>query len=194
MADIINSTPNASIPVPSTSYKMRKFVTTDLTYEFHVKCPACNIYSTTLSAKCKCTECERMLTTVESEYFIYIPIKQQLIKSINENFARINSYLSECNTKEGIISDVFDSILHRKARTKYQNATVLSLVLNLDGARVHKCSGKSLWPMQFYQYFLPPYGIFLKIYWLQKSPICMNFYPHYSTSWIQFTKRVEFIF
>lgn len=156
MAEVVNATPNASIQVPSTSYKMRKFIKSDIEYKFYVQCPNCNDYSSTTSSKCECITCGRTLTTVESNHFVYIPLKQQLIKSIHENFARINSYRLERNKKKDIICDVYDSILYKQAEAKYQNATVLSLSFNTDGANVHKCSSKSLWAIQFYQNFLPP--------------------------------------
>lgn len=159
MADIVNKTPNASIQIPSTIYSIRKFVRPDLEYEFHIQCSECKIYSSSTSSSiCKCISCEKKLTTVESKHFVYIPIKQQLLKSVDENFSRITSYELDRNnnSKDGIIRDVYDSILHKQVQAKYQNTRVLSLAVNTDGATVHKCSSKSMWAIQLYQNFLPP--------------------------------------
>lgn len=158
MAEIVNRTPNASIQVPSTKHTMKKFVKPDLNYEFHIHCSKCKIYTSSISSKCNCVGCGKKLTTAESNHFVYIPLKQQLLKSINENFARITSYEFDRNnnSKSGVIRDVYDSILHQQAQAKYQNATILPLAINTDGAVVHKCSKKSLWAIQLHQNFLPP--------------------------------------
>lgn len=158
MSEIVNETPNASIQVPSTVYSIKKFIKPDLKYEFHIQCSKCCIYSPTISSQRNCIRCGKKLTTVESNHFVYIPIKQQLLKSVNENLARITSYELDRNTnsKIGVIRDVYDSILHQQVQAKYQGTTILPLAINTDGATVHKCSNKSLWAIQFYQNFLPP--------------------------------------
>lgn len=158
MTEIVNSTPNASIQVPSTLHTMKKFVKPELKYEFHLQCSKCNIYSSTSSSRCNCIACGEKLTTVESNHFVYIPLKQQLLKSIDENFARITSYEFDRknNSESDVIRDVYDSILHQQVQAKYQSATVLPLSIITDGAVVHKCSRKSLWAIQMYQNFLPP--------------------------------------
>lgn len=158
MSQIINKTPSASIQVPSTVYKMRKFIKPGLIYEFHIQCSKCNIYTATESSKGNCTKCGKNLNTIESNYFVYIPIKQQLMKSIEDHLPRIKSYESDRdrNSEDGIIRDVYDCILHREVQAKYKSATVLPLAINTDGASVHKCTHKSLWAIQIYLNCLPP--------------------------------------
>lgn len=173
MSEIINKTPGASIHVPSTPYRMRKFIKPDLTYEFHIECSKCKIYTSSISSKFNCTGCGKKLTTVESNHFVYVPLKQQLLKSIGKNISRIKSYEIERNENRtaGIIRDMHDSVLHQQVQDKYKNATILPLTINTDGAVVHKCSKKSLWAIQIYLNCLPPV-----LRYIPKNILVVGFY------------------
>lgn len=128
--------------------------------EFHIKCDHCQTYSsttcTTSPAVTKCVECQKILTTSASEYFIYIPIRQQLLEVVNKNCNEIISYQSECSGNEKFISDVHHSIQFKQTQNRYKQAIILSLVVGTDGVVVHKRSNKSLWAIQLYQNYIHP--------------------------------------
>lgn len=158
MARIINLTPNASVEVPATTHNIKKLVQPDISFEFHIECTKCKIYSATKISKSftGCKQCSQTLKTQNSNHFVYFPMKQQLIKSVNEHFNQINSY-QMCNEEnDSTISDVHDSVSHKRVLNKYKNVNILSLTVNTDGASVHKSTTKSLWAIQCYQNYLPP--------------------------------------
>lgn len=137
-------TPNASISVPTTTYSIKKLVDCDINFEFHIKCSGCKVFSSTASEKSitKCVICDQTIKAMNSEHFIYIPIKQQLMKTVSENFDQIMSHLSGIKDSSSIMTDVHHSTLHKKIYVKYKNVKILSLSVNTDGAMVHKTSSK----------------------------------------------------
>lgn len=157
MAKIVNMTPNASIEVPTTTYKIKNLVESNLKFEFYIECTKCKDFSPTKTSKSftECSSCGQMLKTQGSNHFVYFPIEQQLIKSVNENFNLINPHQMSNDVNGSIIRDVYDAILHKNVFTKYTNVNILSLVVNTDGASVHKSATKSLWAIQCYQNYLP---------------------------------------
>lgn len=157
MARIVNLTPNASIEIPTTTYSIKKLVQADINFEFHVECTKCKIYSATKISKSftECKQCGQTLKTQNSNHFVYFPIKQQIVKSVNEHINQINSYPMCDDINDSIIRDVYDSAIHKRVLNKYKNAEILSLTVNTDGASVHKSTIKSLWAIQCYQNYLP---------------------------------------
>lgn len=75
MAKIINSTPNAAVKVPSTKYKIQKFVAPVFKYEFHVQCKTCKSYVNNVNITC----CGSILKNIKSDHFVTIPIEQRLL-------------------------------------------------------------------------------------------------------------------
>lgn len=156
-SELVNSTPNASIRIPTSTYKIKKVIQSGYKTEFHIQCAKCQNYSVTTSTKSQiaCEFCSNNIKASDSNYFVYIPIKQQLLKSINENFEQIQSSQAN-NTESTVISDVHDSIQHKRIQGKYKNAMVLSLAAFTDGIVMHKSSSRSVWVIQIAQNFLHP--------------------------------------
>lgn len=156
MARIVNV--NSPIEVPTTKYSIKKLVKPDIMYEFHVECTNCKTFSATKTSKSftECASCGRTLRTQNSNHFVYFPIKQQLIRHVNENFNQIISHRMCNDENDVIIRDVYDSIIHKNVQNKYKNVKILSLAVNTDGASVHKSNTKSLWAIQCCQNYLSP--------------------------------------
>lgn len=155
MADIVNITPNASIRVPHTIYKIKKMVKTDFTFQYYVECSQCKSYSTSSSndMRLKCDSCESDIKRTISNFFVYIPLEQQIRKSLDEKFDEVMGYKPEDDGN--FMTDVHHSLQFIKAETKYASSKILPFTVGTDGAVVDG-SGKSLWAIQLYQNYLKP--------------------------------------
>lgn len=156
MAQIVNSTPNSSIRVPSTRYKLKNTMSSQLLIEYHVRCIKCKKYSVTTKPDVRsiCNFCNWSISTSDSDYFVYIPLLPQLQKIINDNFEEIFSY--PASEEENVITDIHNSIQFKKVAAKYNKSKILSMVVCTDGAAVFRSSRKSLWAIQLYLNFLKP--------------------------------------
>lgn len=78
MARIVNSTPGSVIKVPETKYLIKKCIEPKFKLETHAKCRRClNYYGNTCS-EIRCNSCDIPIKATNSDYFIYIPVKEQL--------------------------------------------------------------------------------------------------------------------
>lgn len=155
IAKIVNSTPNASIKVPTTQYKIKKLLNPALTFEYHMHCSVCQVYLSSTKSSVECEKCKKLLKTTNSNYFIYIPIKQQIEKFVKENFDQINAYRANIDADD-TMTDIHDSSEYKRIRAKFDDVKILSFVVNTDGIAVHNSSCKSLWAIQLYQNYLHP--------------------------------------
>lgn len=95
-----------------------------------------------------------------NNYFVYIPIEQQLRESIVRNWKGIMEYADarkhiEFNANQPI-SDIHDGKIFQELQKKYPDTFNLSLVVNTDGVKLFDKTSWSLWPILIYQNFLPP--------------------------------------
>lgn len=80
-------------------------------------------------------------------FFIELPLREQLITKISEN----NILEFDTSTNSNCISDIFDGELYKSLRRKIGNVPLITLTLNTDGVRVFKSKRKaSLWPIQLF--------------------------------------------
>lgn len=155
MASVINATPNGSIKVPSTKYKLKMLIPPALNTEIHIKCVNCGNYMSSAKSQTECELCKVLIKTTDLDYFVYIPIKQQLLLTLSRNLSDIILYATTVSLSNQI-SDLQNAELFKNAQKKYPNAILLPLILNTDGAKVFKSNQKSLWLIQAYQAYLPP--------------------------------------
>lgn len=156
-AQLINETPGANIKVPKTHHVLRKSMKPCYDFEVHIECIQCKRYIATESQNDKevtCEKCRKTLNKNNSNYFIFIPFKQQLQSMINEHLENILSVNQKCSNSN-VMMDIQSGNIYKNIATKFSNSIILSLVLNTDGANVFKSSTKSLWPIQLYQNYLP---------------------------------------
>lgn len=157
MAKIINATPNSSIQIPSTKYKIRKLIQPHIKSELHIKCNDCLNYTSTSTNEIECSFCHKPLKTTGSCYFAYIPVEQQLKQSVQRNIDDILAYdLTMQNGKEHEIADIHHSILYKNAQKKHPFSIILPIIINTDGIKVFRSGNKSLWLIQIYQCYLKP--------------------------------------
>lgn len=150
-ANLINSTPGAKIRIPSTMYTIKKQVPLLFEPEYYIQCAPCKSYSTI-----ECELCGKQLKRANSKYFVYIPLKPQLIKSIHDHFNEIITYDKNFIENSDLIRDMQDGLIYKNVRAKYPNSVILPLVENTDGAKIFKSTIGSIWPLQLLQCFLKP--------------------------------------
>lgn len=155
MAQIMNLMDDASIKIPESKYRIIKQIDPQFKIELHIYCANCKKYTPTTVPTVSCQTCTKQLKTAHSNYFVYIPIEQQLRKVIDEHWDEITSYPNSPNDKN-VMKDIYDSIIYKKVKAKYESCCVLSLVGSTDGAKVFENNSKSLWAIQIYQNYLHP--------------------------------------
>ena len=91
-------------------------------------------------------------------FFLYIPLKQQLIDLLND--PKLHSYLTnrDLTTQTIHISDITSSLLYKKLVQKHHlSGNDITLTWNTDGVPVFKSSLYSIWPIQCMVNELPPH-------------------------------------
>lgn len=155
MAKIMNTTPSASINIPTTKHEIKKMIQPLFKHEFYIKCSQCVNYLVSATSSVNCCQCKVLNKCIDSDYFIYVPIKDQLLHTLNRNFDTIISYAKSVVEHE-TISDIHCAEIYKNVQNRYPNSTLLPLIVNTDGAKVYKTNHKSLWMIQVAQAFLPP--------------------------------------
>lgn len=135
-----------------------------------VKCNKCKQYTKLDSEnriQAKCSRCSNGLKMTETNYFVSLPIKQQIVKSVKDNWTYIKKFVNDSESKPNVISetknqyvisDAHDGSILRNVLDKYRDCelNILSLMINVDGANKFKSNSKSVWPIQLIQNYLPP--------------------------------------
>lgn len=155
MGQIVNTTPNASVNVPCTKYKLKKLLQPIFATEIHIKCNQCSNYNPSAKSATLCESCEIPINTTKSDYFIYISIREQIAKSVNCNIDEILTYYAAASEKNEM-TDIHNALSFKRFQEKYPNFIILPLIFNVDGVKTYKSSAGSLWLRQIYQYYLSP--------------------------------------
>lgn len=128
----------------------------NLNFLFHIQCKLCKSYVTLKNGQ-KLEHCGRILNIKKEEYSCTIPLKQQLIKCLTENFFEIVEFLSDAEIERPVISDIYDSEVFKTRRNRVSTEKIiLSLALNSDGISIFNGVKSSVWPIQIIFNFLPP--------------------------------------
>lgn len=155
--NVVNRTPNAAIKIPATKYKIDKFMKPIFESQIQIKCKQCSNYISSLKSKTQCELCQIIIKTRDSDYFHYIPIKQQIVHMLRNNIDDILAYYSTATKKHSTISDIHNGVAFKNAQKMYPNYIILPLIVNTDGVKTYKStSSSSLWLIQIYQGYIPP--------------------------------------
>lgn len=155
---LLNETPGSRFKLPETTYEIRKTMKPKFVHEFHYECARCKNYTINnhpQSPELICQHCNVSLEKTLHNFFVYVPLQQQLKASIEKNWESIFNF-NQTEREEQYIADIHDGLICQNVNDKFPNTFNLSLVLNIDGAQVFKSSKKSLWPVQLYQNYLHP--------------------------------------
>lgn len=102
-------------------------------------------------------ECDFCMAKIDKlcYYFANIPVKQQLLESLTADMDDIIAYYTNV-LAEDQITDIHNCECFENVRKIYPSSIILPLIVNTDGAQLHRVSTNSLWLIQCYQAFLPP--------------------------------------
>ncbi len=125
------------------------------------KCAKCTKVQSNKKNGSKCSHCETLLKTNETNFFVIVPIADQIIRSVQKNWKSISDFDTSKNDKS--YRDAHDGSVLRKILDVHKGTEIdiLSLCLNVDGANKFKSNALSVWPIQLMQNFLPPHLRFL---------------------------------
>lgn len=136
------------------------------------------------SIKSRCARCDIVLKTTETNFFVTIPIEQQIIKSVRDNWSSISKFDTSSKTDKRTYTDAHDGKILSDVLQQYAESdiNILSLCLNLDGANKYKSNTLSVWPIQLVQNYLPPDIRFLPhniivcgLYYHEEKPNCYEY-------------------
>lgn len=150
-AQVLNETPDASIRVPSTRYKIKKLIKPEFSTEIHMKCNQCLKFTGAEKNETECVNCGITLKTSDSTYFMYFPVKQQIGHNIALHIDEILEYCLKV-LEENEITDIHNASIFKNLQKKYPNHKILPLVVNTDGAKFFKSSNDSR--SEFFEPFL----------------------------------------
>lgn len=138
---------------------------------FFIKCNKCH-KGTKVQADqkkgSKCCNCNELLKTEETNFFVILPVEQQIVQCLETKWNAINKFWTESfeaedsdtiNASVKSYTDAHDGKILRKILDEYKESKVniLPLCLNVDGANKFKSNSHSVWPIQLIQNYLPPY-------------------------------------
>lgn len=176
--------------IPETKFSILKLIEerSSLSYKrnYYIECSKCAIYSGGSSTKHnnKCNNCGQIIIAKESNFFIYMPVKNQIIDSLKMNWTLLEQF-NEKKIDTDSISDVHSGIILRELNNSFSNSegNIISLTLNTDGANKFKSNSFSVWPIQLIQNYLPPEIRFkpsniltVGLYYGSKKPNCMQYF------------------
>lgn len=155
LSKIANSTPNASVYVPETKFKIKKLIKPIYKFETHIKCNGCLNYTASFQSETQCPTCNIKIKTSLSDYFMNIPIEQQIRRSLKNHISEILEYNSKISSQSEMM-DIHNAEMFKNIQKKYPFSVILPLIVNTDGVKVFNSNQKSLWMIQSYQGYLPP--------------------------------------
>lgn len=157
---IMNDVPGAMFKLPTTPHKIDQATEPIFNFRFHYFCEKCQSYSvhsnSSIRNQFKCTHCDGNIFQKPNNYFITIPLKQQLENSIAKNWKSIIRFRDENENELQYIQDIHDGSICKQIDSEFANSFNLSVLVNTDGAQMFKSTKNSLWPIQLIQNFLPP--------------------------------------
>lgn len=183
----INTVPGAQIRIPTEKNKMKREATLKYQYETYIFCDFCDIL---FKKGESCENCGKVTKKRKNNYFIYIPILQQIKHMLNKYLDLILQHIGK-ERNEQVISDVFDSKIFKDARAKSGDQILLPLSINLDGAKIFNSSKSTLWPISIVQHYLPANIRFLRENILTVGLFCGQTKPNVSVILASFAEEMR---
>lgn len=144
-AKILNSMSNCGVSLPESEISIKSKMKVSLTPQYFVICRSENIVKNgELCTDCGFAEKKNAKT---NNYIVSIPLLPQIQSVLSRNYNKIMHYLNR-ERELGVITDADDGHSFQNISSKYPNANVLGLTVNIDGANFHRSSKSSLWLTQ----------------------------------------------
>ena len=158
----------------------------------HFYCSLCGAYLGKDKTREQCNGCGEEFVSDDciknGNFFLYIPLKQQLIDLLSD--AKLHPFLTsrDLTTRTIYISDISSSKLYEELVRKHNlSGNDITLTWNTDGVPVFKSSKYSIWPIQCMVNELPPHlrsrNILVTGLWFGQSK------PHMNTFLTPFVKE-----
>lgn len=193
---LMNDARGCETELPSTKYLIFKnfgeHTFDNVQRQYHIKCSSCKFYSQGSPFKhdSQCDTCGKKLIANETNFFIYMPIENQLKQSLKLNWSHIQNYIKDLKNNDNIhISDVHNaSLMEKLSVSKKFTKNVISLTLNTDGANKFNSNALSVWPILIIQNFLPPDVRFktnniltVGLFYGKHKPDCLEYFDPFVT-------------
>lgn len=154
----INSVPGAKVKIPTDKNQLMREVKMKYVYDIYIFCDVCKLL---FKEDEVCKQCSKSTKKRKDNYFIAIPIKQQILRMLDKNLQIIIKHVTQ-ERQHDEFRDVFDSNIYKKIFEKCKDVILLPFTINLDGAKIFNSSKSSLWPIQLVQHCLPANMRFLR--------------------------------
>lgn len=151
-AETLNSVPGAKLKIPTRKDDLKNEVKLLYEFEQYIFCSSCNLLC---KVDTDCSTCNRRTKKTKDNYFIFIPVKQQIVATLRKYAGIIFEFLSQERNGD-VLFDVFDGNIYIEEKAKCSEYILLPLTLNLDGGKIFSSSKSTLWPIQLVQNYLPP--------------------------------------
>lgn len=150
-AKTLNTMPGAQIQVPETKSVLQQQAKFKFNYIRYIICKCMCLKLTE-----KCPECGATTKKNKNNYFIHIPVKQQIEFFLRKYTKIICEFMNKRDLNDHEICDFYDGKIYKKIREQFCEDTILPFNLNIDGGKIFTSSKTSLWPIQLVQLYLPP--------------------------------------
>lgn len=183
----LNSVPGAKVKFPIVKQQIKRQANLKYSYFRYIFCHSCKIL-------CKegktCENCNEIPKKTKSNYFIYIPLEQQIKNTLDRHINSILEHMNE-QRRPGVLRDIYDSKIYKRVMADIDDQYILPFTINLDGAKIFNSSKTTLWPIQATQGFLPPNIRFLRENILIIGLYCGNEKPHMETIMLPFAEEMQ---
>lgn len=148
-AKTLNAVPGCKIQIPTFKISLKSEANSKFNFRRYVICVKCKC----LTEDGSCSMCKFRTKKNKNNYFVYIPLKQQ-IEFFFRKYANIIAQFLTIEISDDICDFYSGDVYKRTQRKVSEN--ILPFTLNIDGGKIFKSSKGSLWPMQLTQLYLPP--------------------------------------
>lgn len=187
LSNKMNSVPGSETQIPTNKKQLKRTVILKYTYIRYIFCDFCRIL---YKFGDTCSLCQRDTPKRKDNYFIHIPLRQQIKHTLDRHASRIVEHLCSSKEESNQICDTFHSNIYKKCLSK-TDRNILSLTLNTDGAKIFSSSKSTLWPIQLVQNYLPPNIRFLRENILLVGIYCGKTKPQMSAILIPLIEEME---
>lgn len=148
----LNSVPGAQLKYPISKNQLKREANLDYHFEYYIFCERCNRMTIMDDP---CSGCGKKTKKKKNNYFVHIPITQQIQHILDKYLDVIVTYANEERISDEL-NDIQDSNLYKNLAQKSEGKILMPLTINLDGAQIFRSSKSTLWPIQVSLGFLPP--------------------------------------
>lgn len=188
-ANMLNNMPGAKLQIPMSKKELKDEVTMKFMFVHYVFCKSCDVL---IKVREKCYMCNQETAKTKDNYFIYIPIKQQVELVLKNNLGKILDHLNQDQSGDDF-NDFLSGNIYKREKAKKFDHILLPLTLNLDGAKIFRSSTSTLWPIQLFQNYLPPHIRFLSRNVLLVGLYCGKKKPNISTIMLPLVQEMNSI-